>query len=189
MASTPITAEEVSEFVSSKIKRHIEAIQHHTERLAKYRAIENGLSEVRFLTGHIYARPESEQELEEKKQARPTGARCRFTPDTDIDVDDIVPEWEAEPEDIINAERVRRLGERFVNIKQEEDQDSDDDLNKKPPAKGSNQEKKTTKRTLIAEGHARARAWAAERPVNPRVYSSPANLRAIQGRRTEGKRG
>jgi hypothetical protein len=183
MAST--TAKEVSEFVRGKIKRHTELIQHHTERLEKYRAIENGLSEVRFLTGHINTRPESEQEQEEKKQVRPTGARCRFTPDTDIDEDDIIPEWEAEPEDFINAERVRRLGERFVNVKREEDQDSDDDLNKKPPTKRSSQEKKTTKRALIAEGHARARAWAAERPANPRIYSSPANLRAIQGRRAE----
>ena len=169
---TPTTAEEALEFIRGKIKRHTALIKHHNERLEKYRAIENGLCQVRFLTGHIYAKPEEEQEHNTQ-----SGARCRFTPDPDDDEDNIIPKWEAEPEDFTNAERVRRLGEKFAAVKQEEDQDSDDDLNRKLPAKGNSHPKRVSKKALIAEGHAKARAWAADRPPNPRMQSSPANLR------------
>ena len=92
-------------------------------------------------------------------------ARCRFAPDS-----------EEEDEEDSNAERVRNLGEKFATVKQEGDTD-DDWLNWKQPAKEA---KQAAKKAQIAEGHQKARAWAAERPPNPRVHLSPANLNAVQ---------
>jgi len=79
--------------------------------------------------------------------------------------------------------------EKTITVKQEEDQDSDY-LDKKKPAqiykkKPTQTTKQTTKKILIAEGHAKARAWVAERSPNPKVHSSPANLKSIQERKQE----
>ena len=67
---------------------------------------------------------------------------------------------------------MRELGEKFTSAKQE-----DDGEDKKLPAKAVRQ---ISKKEQIAEGHQKARAWAAARPHNPRIYSSPANLRALE---------
>jgi hypothetical protein len=156
-------AQEILDFVSAKVQKHIEGIKHHAERLEIYQFIAEDLELV-----HCRYTPEestaSEEEVETTTRAPPIGARCRFTPDSE--------EEDADS----NAERVRNLGETLGTVKQEDDKGGDW-LNKKQPAKESNQ---ATKKAQIAQDHQKARAWAAERPPNPRVYSSPANLKAVQ---------
>jgi len=169
----PAPPGEILAFVREKIKKHTEQVNYHIERLETYRAIESGLCETRANTS--YADIHSTIGGNEHSEQR--GARCRFTPDPEYEEEYIIPEWEADTEDTENAERVKHLGEIFAPPKREEGDDNW--KNQKLPAKAN------TKRNQIAEGHARARAWAAERVANPRVYSSPANLRAVQEKKQE----
>ena len=160
------TPDQALAFIKRKIQKHTDLINFHIERLETYRAIERGLQGSAAPSNYSYQLPAINSGISQK------GAQCRFTPDPESDVEDFILEWTTETEEAGNAERVRELGEKFTSTKQE-----DDGEDKKLPAKATGQ---ISKKERIAEGHQKARAWAAARPHNPRVYSSPANLRALE---------
>jgi hypothetical protein len=167
--------QEILDFVRVKIRKHFEGIKHHAEKLEIYQFIAEDLELV-----HCRYTPEGSVASDGELGTAPTTttrattlrARCRFAPDS-----------EEEDEEDSNAERIRKLGEKFAAAKQEDDSDCDW-INTKLPAKTT---KQTAKKAQIAEEHAKAREWASQRPPNPKVHSSPANLKAVQERKQAGK--